>query len=200
MGDPELFITSNISLDNVWICTTHPDNEPLTVTQDLGTGGCLGSDMDTGFPKHIVQSRVPDSSVVKGDVTLYRPFVNKTIRFSFPIECTVERTHLYVHVQSTIDIVSGTSRRRRLLADDSGSKNTHFAGSVGVTVSSSEEGPDADQNDGTQQPQLDEELFIVKRPITSMIIAGCLICACIFAIIVHWHRKKRNSIRTVPYL
>ena len=140
IADLASYVAQDVSLDNVWICTTHPDNEPLTVTQDLGTGGCLGGVVDTGFPKHIVQSRVPDSSVVKGNVTLYRPFANNTIRFSFPIEHTVERTQLYVHVQSTIDIMPSARRRRLLQNDDTGSSTAHFAGSVGITDAPLEDG------------------------------------------------------------
>ena len=139
IGDPALFAMQNVSLDNVWICTTHPDNEPLTVTQDLGTGGCLVGSVDPGFPKHIVQNRVPDSSVVKGNVTLYG-YGNNALRFSFPIEYTVERTQLYVHVQSTIDITPSARRRRLLQADDTGSSTAHFAGSVGITDAPLEDG------------------------------------------------------------
>ena len=115
VGNPELFVMSNISLDNVWICTTHPDNEPLTVSQNVGTGGCLGGNLDDGFPKHIIQNGVTDSSVVDGNVEVYRPFINNAVRFSFPIEYTLERSNLYVHVQATIDITPEDTRRRRLL-------------------------------------------------------------------------------------
>ena len=115
MGNPDLFLLSNISLDNVWICTTHPDNEPLTVNEHFGTGGCLGGKLDDGFPKHIVKNGAADSSVVDGNVTVYRPFINNRIRFAFPIEYTLVRTNLYVHVQATIDITPEDTRRRRLL-------------------------------------------------------------------------------------
>ena len=198
MGDPSLFITSNISLDNVWICTTHPDNEPLTVTQDLGTGGCLGSSMDTGFPKHIVQSQVPDPSVVKGNVTLYRPFVNNTLRFSFPIEYTVERTQLYVHVQSTIDITPGTSRRR-LLQDGSGSSTAHFAGSVGVTDEPLEDGGVvmADEEDIGVVAELEKEAEDMDNEMVALIavIVTSVVCLCSFAVCGVCYRKKvmRNA-------
>ena len=192
MGDPSLFITSNISLENVWICTTHPDNEPLTVTQDLGTGGCLGGSMDTGFPKHIVANRVPDQSVVKGNVILYRPFVNKTIQFSFPIEYTVERTQLYVHVQSTIDINPGTSRRR-LLQDGSGSNTAHFAGSVGIT-----NGPVVEEEEDIGMVSgINKDVEKVPGYAVALIaaIVTSLICICGFMVIGTCYRKisARNA-------
>ncbi len=52
IGDVAEFAATNVTLDNVWICTTHPNNEPLTVTEDLGLGGCLGGLIDVGMSMH----------------------------------------------------------------------------------------------------------------------------------------------------
>jgi len=205
IGDPSLFAANNVSLDNVWICTTHPDNEPLTVTQDLSSGGCLGGSMDTGFPKHIVQSGVADSSVVKGNVTLYRPFTNNAMRFSFPIEYTVERTELYVHVQSTIDLTP-SARRRRLLTDggsdgETASSTAHFAGSVGITDSPMEEGEGEDlgivqelENEAEELPNYAVALVAVA--------ATSITCFCCFTALGicyrrKWRRNARNGMDSV---
>ena len=137
VGDPlGLFDLASVDFDNAWICTTHPNNEPLTVSTGTGLGGCVGGVVDTGYPQHIVSSGEAQSDVVDGTVVLYGTdgvIGSNTIRFSFPIEFTVERTNLYVHVQASVDLTPETSRRRRLLQDaETTSSTAHFAGSVGL--------------------------------------------------------------------
>lgn len=116
------------SLENVWVCTTNPDNEPLTVdSQNLGSGGCLsaGSIIDAGFPWHIVVSGVENDLTAGGDVELYEPFSNGTIQFSFFIDSSISRVNLYVQAQLNLELVEETTttlppggRRRALLQVD----------------------------------------------------------------------------------
>ena len=208
VGDPDLFIMSNISLDNVWICTTHPDNEPLTVTQDLATGGCLGSNLDEPFPKHIVKNKVPDSSMLKGNVSMFRPFTSNAIRFSFPIEYSLERTSLYVHVQSTIDITPSTLRRRNLLqneGDGTASSTRHFVGSVGITDSPLHETVDNEHGGsvlaeeehsgiagkvGNEQRMSMEMVLIIAVLATSTL---CLCCGGVVALCIRYINSRRSD-------
>jgi len=137
IGDPADFELSGINFDNAWICTAHPNDEPLTVNSGTGLGGCVGGLVDTGYPKHIVENGVaePVPDTVEGDVELFGTdgvVGTNALRFSFPIEFTVERTNLYVHVQATVDITPEERRRRRLLQTDTSSATAHFAGSVGL--------------------------------------------------------------------
>ena len=199
VGDPELITVVGLALDNVWICTTSPDNEPLNVTQpNLGSGGCLSAGLDPGFPKHIVLNGADLDNSVKGDVTVFGPFANNTVQFAFPIEFSVERTNLYVHAQITLDITPDTRRRRSLLQSEDGataSQNVHFSDSVSITSAPLEAEEDAEGDDVVQDLgvvetlEKDAEELPTYAVVLISVIATALVCLCTFTVLGVCYRE-----------
>jgi len=189
VGDPANFALSGLDFDNAWICTTSPDNEPLTVQSGTGFGGCMGGLVDVGYPKHIVSSGVADSDPVDGTVLLYGTdgvVGTNALRFSFPIEFTVERTNLYVHVQATVDITPEARRRRQLLQTDTASSTAHFAGAVGLadgTVA------DDDGNDDEELPG-DYSIYELIGIAVAVTSAVCIVHFLVFGVC---YRKKSQQ-------
>ena len=192
VGDPALIAVVNLTLDNVWLCTTSPDNEPLSVTQQsMGTGGCLSAGLDPGFPKHIVVNGAPMSDAVKGNVTVYYPFAQKQnrARFSFPVEASLERVKLFVHAQIMLDLTPTERRRRRaLLQSDVGtaSQITHFGGSV--AIANEPFGEVADLEQGEEEDGAEELPLYVLIVIPA--VATSLVCLCGFLVFVGCFRKR----------
>lgn len=173
----------------MWICTTHPDNEPLTVTQNLGSGGCLGGVVDVGHPVHIVHNEVGIDNV-----TLYTPFVDHTIQFSFPVDFTIERANLYVHVHATIDVTPNDRRRRMLLQDevDSLSNTAHFVGSIGVTNTLGTD--DEDEGiDNVQHSLMDMLLLIFELMVISVAVISVLWLVQLFMFRLCYRKKIEHQ-------
>lgn len=207
---------TNVSLDNVWICTVHPDHEPLTVTQtEYGSGGCLSSGIDNGWPRHIVQNGMDKDNAVDGNVTVYYPFSGTTIRFSFPIEHYVQRTQIYVHSQITLDIDDGydadqrrRQRRRQLLDDEEQTTSTqirHFGASVDITSESGSQGHQQDGDEAGHQTKNDSppgpldtvenvdrhtsQSKVINDSLIAVIAFLCLLCVCSLTFCVSFYHR-----------
>jgi len=201
VGDPADFVPTGVSLDNAWICTTHPNNEPLSVNQDLGSGGCIGGSIDNGWPKHIIDEGEENDEVVTGNVTIYTDALpDNTVRFSFPVEFDVERTNLYVHVQASIDITPDARRRRlidgrQLLQTEANtvSNTAHFAGAVGIGEAVVID-QDEDDNDITGEGD-DTNKFSIYEMIAMSVAATSVVCLAHFIVFGLCYRKKSQQRR-----
>eukprot|EP01083_Nonionella_stella_P048819 130317_1 len=126
-----------LQIMNVWLCTTAPQYEPLTVSdQTVGSDGCLSANMDPDHPWHIIINGVASDLTPVGDEIVIYNATNGTARFSFLVPSAVERTSLYVHVQASLELYD-TPARRRLLQEEDAAVNTatqirHFDGAIGI--------------------------------------------------------------------
>ena len=176
----------DILLDNVWICTTHPNNEPLTVNENTGAGGCLGGVLDVGYPQHIVQNEAATDNV-----TLYEPWIGNTIQFSFLIDDDIDKTNLYIHVQATIDITpEETTRRRSLLQNgdqevDTASNIAHYVGSVGIG--------DALQSDDGDGSDNETDIFLIIELLGISMAVAFLLFLLGMLIVLICHRSKTQQ-------
>ena len=194
MGEPlSLFALASVDFDDAWICTAHPNDEPLTVNSGTGLGGCVGGLADTGYPKHIVSNGVTEPTgpdTVEGDVVLFGDggvIGTNTIRFSFPVEFTVDRTNLYVHVKASVDLTPDeAARRRRLLQTDTTTSTAHFAGAVGINDEVQVDDTGDDDGDWTGDYSV-YELIGIAVAVTS---AVCLLHFILFGMC---YRKKSQQ-------
>jgi len=184
----------DVNLDNVWVCTTSPDNEPLTVTaQTLGTGGCLSSTVD--FQWHIVQSGADYDLTPAGDVELYTPYQNASMKFSFFIDSSISRVNLYVQAQVTITLAASGSRRRMraLLQTDTASATRHFDGATGINgevLVPEEILDDDDIVEDTTNPEAGDNPVWVTAGVCIGVANMCLFGICLF---VYCYKKKGNN-------
>eukprot|EP01084_Bolivina_argentea_P040424 74721_1 len=109
VGLAEQFDVFDAVLNNVWICTTSPDKEPLLMSDHTSANsGCLSENVDPGFPKHLIAAGAVTEFA---NVTLYEDGVpNNMVRFAFPVYEDIERVNLYIHVQITLELIETTSR------------------------------------------------------------------------------------------
>jgi len=210
IADPEWFILVEVALENVWICTAAPDDEPSIVEQQhFGVGGCLSAGMDSGYPQHIVQDGEGRDDAVSGNVTVFRPppETQNTLRFAFPIEDTVARTKLFVHVQITLGLTPSNNTTnitgRRLLSENlRASQNRHFSGFVGITdpaPSDAAKNSEGDQDEGGNLERVvaeiieneAEEFPLVIAMLICSVVTG-LLCLCCFAVFVCCYQRLKN--------
>eukprot|EP00483_Globobulimina_turgida_P012162 UN12184 len=177
----------DVNLDAVWICTTSPDDEPLSVTnQNLGAGGCLSASIDADSLWHIVQSGVENDLTAGGDVTLYTPYNNATMRFSFYVSSSIIRTNLWIHAQVSIDLVAAPGRRRRRLSDDleTASQTRHFNSFAAIT----HDPVISVDVDGDGDIESAETITWMKLAVGVGVVNVCLISICLFC---GWFGKEK---------
>merc|ERR1712232_1261512 len=130
-----------------------------------------------------------------GDVVLYEPYQNASMKFSFFIDSSISRVNLYVQAQVTITLAaSGTRRRMRaLLQTDTASATRHFDGATGIggEVLVPEEILDDDDvvGDATNPETTDTPVWItagVCVGIANLLLFG----VCLF---VYCYKKKGNN-------
>eukprot|EP01083_Nonionella_stella_P075214 204341_1 len=184
-----------LDLDNVWVCTTSPDNEPLEIDdQNLGTSACLSVDVDANWPHHIVSGGVENDNTLTGNVTIYSTAPNNTVWFSFPIDSSVERVNLYVQAQLTLDLTPSSRRRRMLLQAEEGAtvnQARHFSGAIAVTDEPLEQDEGIAGDDIITRIEAEEEelpAYVVS--IVSVVVTAA-ICLCCFFVVGLCYRQKK---------
>ena len=110
---------AEVTLSNVWVCTSNGTALLSNLNQASGQGGCLSSGgiIDDDGPYNIILSGNPQNVLNEGifPVIIENPGTGANtnrVRFSF-LTFAVGRTTIYVHVQLSLVLTSG--RRRRLL-------------------------------------------------------------------------------------
>eukprot|EP01083_Nonionella_stella_P316842 1151040_1 len=198
VGDADDFVLTNLTLDNVWICTTSPDDEPLEIVDaSLGTSGCLSVDVDPGFPHHLVISGVENDATATGNVTVYDNAPNNTVRISFPIDASIERVNIYVQAQITLDLTP-SARRRRMLLQEGGdaqvSQSRHYSGAIGITDTPLQEN---DVDDGIiNAVEKDTERSMSSAVVVTISsIATAAVCLCCFFAVGISYKGKQNKLK-----
>merc|ERR1711876_129878 len=104
-----------VEIENVFVCTVHPDDEDdIALDSSSGTGGSLSQYIDADGPYNVIGSGAVDD--YQGIV--YDPSANEAT-FSF-LTFDTPRETIQVHVQLLLSVVdtSGNRRVRRMLLQD----------------------------------------------------------------------------------
>ena len=130
-GSGENLDIFGVVIDNVFVCTTDPNNDlSANLNQQSGEGGCLSSNVDADGPYNIISN----GNTQDYEAQKYANPASNIVRFSF-LTFDIPRTTMFIHVQATLELSNGRRRRLLLQTTDGAATNQirHFLTSTDIS-------------------------------------------------------------------